>query len=178
MWWWIGQRIGIGRHSIIVLDSVPECRPYGDRGFVGLCDRANNCAGAPRSAHRGAALVAFIPQNVFYSMNNDVLSPLCFGVLFLCVLQWFGTDAPSLSLGALSGLALAATCLTKLSNLAARLSRARSSRCEIHRDHFPNTACRSDRPSRADFVRHDSGRHLDTVDKISFWRCDRFDGEN
>jgi hypothetical protein len=32
-------------------------------------------------------------------------------------LQWLRTDAPSLSLGALSGLALAATCLTKLSNL-------------------------------------------------------------
>ena len=30
-------------------------------------------------------LLAFIPQNVFYAMNNDVLSPLCFGVLFL----WF-----------------------------------------------------------------------------------------
>ena len=23
-------------------------------------------------------LLAFIPQNVFYAMNNDVLSPLCF----------------------------------------------------------------------------------------------------
>ena len=45
-------------------------------------------------------LLAFIPQNVFYAMNNDVLSPLCFGVLFLCVLQWLRTNAPSLLLGA------------------------------------------------------------------------------
>jgi hypothetical protein len=62
-------------------------------------------------------LLAFIPESVFYAMNNDVLSPLCFGVLFLCVLQWLRTNAPSFSLGALSGLAVAATCLTKLSNL-------------------------------------------------------------
>jgi hypothetical protein len=50
-------------------------------------------------------------------MNNDVLSPLCFGVLFLCVLRWLRTDAPSLSLGAVTGAAIASMYLTKLSNL-------------------------------------------------------------
>jgi hypothetical protein len=62
-------------------------------------------------------LLAFIPQNVFYAMNNDVLSPLCFGALFLCTLQWLRTNAPGLLLGALTGLAVAAACLTKMSNL-------------------------------------------------------------
>jgi hypothetical protein len=62
-------------------------------------------------------LLAFIPQNVFYAMNNDVLSPLCFGAVFLCMLQWLRTNIPSFLLGALTGLAVAATCLTKLSNL-------------------------------------------------------------
>jgi hypothetical protein len=46
-----------------------------------------------------------------------VLSPLCFGALFLCILQWLRTNVPSLLLGALTGLAIAATCLAKLSNL-------------------------------------------------------------
>src|SRR5437762_2515904 len=62
-------------------------------------------------------LLAFIPPNVFYAINNDVLSPLCFGTLFLCVLQWLRTNSPSFFLGALTGVAIAATCLTKLSNL-------------------------------------------------------------
>ena len=62
-------------------------------------------------------LLAFIPQNVFYALNNDVLSPVCFGGLFLCVLQWLRTSRPTLLLGALTGLAIAATYLTKLSNL-------------------------------------------------------------
>ena len=39
-------------------------------------------------------LACFIPQNMFYTMNNDVLSPLCFGVLFLCVLQWLRAETP------------------------------------------------------------------------------------
>ena len=62
-------------------------------------------------------LLAFIPQNVFYAVNNDVLSPVCFGGLFLCVLQWLRTSRPTLFLGTLTGLAIAATYLTKLSNL-------------------------------------------------------------
>jgi hypothetical protein len=62
-------------------------------------------------------LLAFIPQNVFYALNNDVLSPVCFGSLFLCVLQWLRTSRPTLLLGALTGLTIAATYLTKLSNL-------------------------------------------------------------
>jgi hypothetical protein len=62
-------------------------------------------------------LLAFIPQNVFYALNNDVLSPVCFGGLFLCVLQWLRTSKPTLLLGTLTGLAIAATYLTKLSNL-------------------------------------------------------------
>jgi hypothetical protein len=37
--------------------------------------------------------------------------------LFLCVLQWLRTNAPSLSLGAVTGVAIACTYLTKLSNL-------------------------------------------------------------
>jgi uncharacterized membrane protein len=62
-------------------------------------------------------LLAFIPQNVFYAINNDVLSPVCFGTLFLCVLQWLRGNRPTFLLGALTGLAIAATYLTKLSNL-------------------------------------------------------------
>jgi hypothetical protein len=62
-------------------------------------------------------LLAFVPQNVFYAMNNDVLSPVCFGALFLCVVQWVRTDVPSFFLAALTSLAIAATWLTKLSNV-------------------------------------------------------------
>jgi len=62
-------------------------------------------------------LLAFIPQDVFFSINNDVLSPICVGALFLCVLRWLRPEPPALWLGVCTGLAIAATYLTKLANL-------------------------------------------------------------
>jgi hypothetical protein len=117
VWWRVGQHLGLtGLQSL-----------YWIRFFNGLLvalvvllgyliariiapERVELRVGVP-------ALLAFIPQNVFYALNNDVLSPVCFGGLFLCVLQWLRTSRPTVLLGALTGLAVAATCLTKLSNL-------------------------------------------------------------
>ena len=63
------------------------------------------------------ALLAFLPQTVFYSIQNDVLSPLCFGAAFICLVKLLRADAPGVRLGTATGLALAATYLTKISNL-------------------------------------------------------------
>ncbi|HEY1786600.1 MAG TPA: DUF2142 domain-containing protein [Verrucomicrobiae bacterium] len=63
------------------------------------------------------ALVALMPQSAFYSIGNDVLSPMCFGGLFICIVKWLRAERPSAWLGAVTGLALAATYLTKMTNL-------------------------------------------------------------
>ena len=117
VWWWIGKQIGlIGIQSLYwirflnaVLMAIVVWLGYVAARTIAP-ERLELWVGVP-------LLLAFIPQNVFYAMNNDALSPLCFGALLLCVLQWLRTNAPSFSLGALTGLAVAATCLTKLSNL-------------------------------------------------------------
>ncbi len=62
-------------------------------------------------------LLAFMPQTAFYSIGNDMLSSLCFGALFLCLLKWLSSENISWSLGAATGLAIAATALTKTTNL-------------------------------------------------------------
>jgi len=115
-WWWIGKHLGTtGLQSLywIRFLNVPLAVLMVWLGYVTACtiapERLELRIGVP-------LLLAFIPQNVFYAMNNDVLSPLCFGALFLCVLQWLRTNSPNFFLGALTGLAIAATCLTKLSN--------------------------------------------------------------
>ena len=117
VWWWIGKHLGVtGLRSLYWIRFL--------NGFlIGLVvllgyliarivapDRLEVRLGVPM-------LLALIPQNVFYALNNDVLSPVCFGGLFLCVLQWLRTDRPTLLLGSLTGLAIAAIYLTKLSNL-------------------------------------------------------------
>lgn len=63
------------------------------------------------------ALLAFLPQTAFYSIQTDVLSPVCFGAAFILLVQLDRAETPGVRLGAAAGLALAATYLTKLSNL-------------------------------------------------------------
>jgi hypothetical protein len=63
------------------------------------------------------ALVAFLPQTSFYAINNDIFSPLTFGLVFVLLLKFRDAEnlSPRLAVGI--GLALAATFLTKISNL-------------------------------------------------------------
>jgi len=63
------------------------------------------------------ALLAFLPQTAFYSIQNDVLSPLCFGLAFIGLVKLLCAETPAVWLGTATGLALAATFLTKISNL-------------------------------------------------------------
>jgi hypothetical protein len=63
------------------------------------------------------ALLAFIPQQAFYSIQNDVLSPLCFGSVFICLVKFLRAESLNVRLGIFTGLALAATFLAKMSNL-------------------------------------------------------------
>jgi hypothetical protein len=62
-------------------------------------------------------LIAAVPQDTFYGINNDVLSPICFGLVFICLIKWFSQRKLSISLGIVTGLSIAAAYLTKLSNL-------------------------------------------------------------
>jgi hypothetical protein len=62
-------------------------------------------------------LVASIPQDTFYGIDNDVLSPICFGLTFICLARWFCQDTPSVALGIATGLSLAATYLAKVGNI-------------------------------------------------------------
>jgi hypothetical protein len=63
------------------------------------------------------ALIAFLPQTAFYSIQNDVLSPVCFGAAFIFLVKFLRAETPDLRLGIFAGLLLAATFLTKISNL-------------------------------------------------------------
>ena len=87
LWWRLGQVVGLaGIQSLywIRFLNIPLIAAVVWLGYVIARtiapERVDLRIGVP-------ALLAFIPQNVFYAMNNDVLSPLCFGALFLCVLQ-------------------------------------------------------------------------------------------
>ncbi|HEY2569648.1 MAG TPA: DUF2142 domain-containing protein [Candidatus Udaeobacter sp.] len=117
VWWWIGQHVGwTGLPSLYWIRFLNGI-------LIGLTVLLGYLAARTIAPERVELrlglplLLAFIPQNVFFALNNDVLSPVCFGGLFLCVLQWLRTDRPTLLLGMMTGLAISATYLTKLTNL-------------------------------------------------------------
>lgn len=71
-----------------------------------------------RVQHLGVPLlIAVIPQDAAYSIGADVLSPLCFGVAFLGVLRFLAASAPRRWTAVWTGLAEAASGLTKTANL-------------------------------------------------------------
>lgn len=117
MWWHLGKWLGLdGGHilywvrflnafivvTLVWIGYVAAQTIFPENCFLRL--------GVP-------TLIAFIPQTGFYSINNDVLSPVCFGTVFLCVIKLLRAENPDVRLGILAGLALAATFLTKISNL-------------------------------------------------------------
>jgi len=63
------------------------------------------------------ALLAVFPQDTFYSIQSDALSPVFFGITFIGLVKLLQTDTPGRRLAAVTGLALAATCLVKTANL-------------------------------------------------------------
>jgi hypothetical protein len=63
------------------------------------------------------ALAAVLPQSSFYTLQNDIFSPLCFGAAFILIIKWARAEIPTVQLGAAAGLTIAATFLTKISNL-------------------------------------------------------------
>jgi hypothetical protein len=62
-------------------------------------------------------LIAFMPQTAFYSVNNDILSPLTFGIAFVLLLKFWDVENLPPRPAATTGLALAATFLAKISSL-------------------------------------------------------------
>jgi hypothetical protein len=62
-------------------------------------------------------LLAVWPQTALYSVQPDALSPLCFGIAFLALIRLHRAEPLSVTWAIVLGLALAASTLTKLSNL-------------------------------------------------------------
>ncbi|SPF31234.1 membrane hypothetical protein [Syntrophobacter sp. SbD1] len=62
-------------------------------------------------------LVAFMPQDAFYSLNSDVLSPLPSGIAFILLIRGVSGMNFALRHYVVLGLSISAALLTKLSNL-------------------------------------------------------------
>ncbi len=146
-WWDLGKWIGLSGGRLLYWLRFLNILPVAGLVWLGYClaalifpRNAFVTLGVP-------LLLAFMPQTAFYSIGNDVLSPLCFGAVFFCLIKWWSTGQParrreenggeanfgareapapfrgnsalkpSAALGAATGLAFAATYLSKTTNL-------------------------------------------------------------
>jgi hypothetical protein len=71
--------------------------------------------GFPRLAV--ALLLAFFPQDIFYSIQSDVLSPVLFGLAFIGLIKLWQSDNPGIGWAAFTGVAMAGAALVKATNL-------------------------------------------------------------
>jgi hypothetical protein len=63
-------------------------------------------------------LLAFLPQDLFYSLNSDVLSPLAYTASLILLMEWYQARAPRTRLGMALGLMTGLTFLVRDTNLA------------------------------------------------------------
>ncbi len=116
-WWRGAQKLGFGELLLLYVARFFNALVIAAIVWVGF--------GAARLVFPGdrfarlavPALLAFVPQTAFYGIENDVLSPLSFGLVFICVVRWLRSGQPGVRLGVATGLAIASCYLTKISNL-------------------------------------------------------------
>ena len=117
LWLHLGHFFGLaGLHALywIRFLNVPLIAALVLIGFAAARKVWPNDAPRPLAV---ALLLAFLPQDTFYSIQNDVLSPIGIAALFICVLSWVEGERPSIRLGMFTGLLVAAAYLTKISHL-------------------------------------------------------------
>ena len=177
-WWWIGKHIGLeGIQSMywIRFLNVPLIAMLVWLGYVAARtiapEQINLRIGVP-------LLLASLPQNVFYAMNNDVLSPICFGVLFLCVLQWLRTNSAERFVGSAHRSGDRCHVSGETVELTADRSYAGHSRRKGFALYPKNTSCRADHAWCTDFLFYNPDRQLDAVDETSFRGCHWIDSKN
>ena len=116
LWWKLGQLIGINGISAIYWLRFLNAALIS--ALIWIAYAAARSISSDNLIYRvGVALtVACFPQDVFFVINNDTLSAVCGGLIFLCAARVLTATSTTVSLAAITGLSLAAGYLTKVTN--------------------------------------------------------------
>lgn len=117
LWWRIGQWLGLTGLPLVYWLRFLNVALVAALVWIGHRAAREIFPERPLFTLGVPALIAFAPVQAFYSIDNDVLSPVCFGTAFIFLLRLWRAEIPGAALGAATGLSLAATFLTKLSNV-------------------------------------------------------------
>jgi hypothetical protein len=117
LWWRMGKVLGLEGLSLVYWLRFLNVLFVALLVWIGYCaarevfpDEKLFTLGVPE-------LIAFTPAQTFYSIQNDVLSPICFGIAFILLMRLWRVETPGIPLCSGIGLSLAAAYLTKLTNV-------------------------------------------------------------
>ncbi|HTQ52507.1 MAG TPA: DUF2142 domain-containing protein [Candidatus Acidoferrales bacterium] len=117
LWWHAGQMLGFAGLSLVYWLRFLNVFFVAVLVWIGyraarevFSDKKLFTLGVP-------ALIAFAPVQAFYSIQNDILSPVCFGIAFILLMRFWRAETPGVPLCAGLGLALASAYLAKLTNV-------------------------------------------------------------
>lgn len=117
LWWHAGQWLGFAGLPLVYWLRFLNVLLVAALVWIGFC-AAREIFPEERLFMLGVpALIAFAPVQAFYSIQNDVVVPLCFGISFILLMRLWRADVPSARLCAATGLSLAATYLAKLTTV-------------------------------------------------------------
>jgi hypothetical protein len=116
-WLRAGRTLGMGEGFLPYWVRFWNVFPAAGLVWLGYAAARLIMPGHPALRLGVALLAAVMPQDALYSVQNDVLSPVCFGLAFIGLTRILRSGVPGRGAAAMTGLALAATCLVKMSNL-------------------------------------------------------------
>lgn len=117
LWWRIGQWLGLGGLHLVYWLRFLNVALVATLVWIGHRAAKEIFPDQPFFTLGVPALIALAPMQAFYSIQNDVLSPVCFGITFILLMRLWPAEVPGALLCTMTGLSLAATFLTKLSNV-------------------------------------------------------------
>lgn len=116
-WWRVGKGLGFTDGRLLYWLRFLNCFIIAATVWVGYLSARKVFQENLSLRLAVPALIAFFPQTAFFSVGNDLLSALCFGIAFLLLLSILEAEQLEVKKCFFTGLALAATFLAKLSNL-------------------------------------------------------------
>jgi hypothetical protein len=117
LWWRIGKACGL--EGGFLLYWLRFLNVFFGAGLVWLGYWAARLVFTGRSFPRLAValLLAFYPQDIFYSIQSDVFSPALFGLAFIGLIKLWRAEMPGVGLAVFTGAAIAGAALVKATNL-------------------------------------------------------------
>jgi hypothetical protein len=116
LWFDLGRALNLSGARLLYW--VRFLNPFLVAGLVWLSYLAGRkTTGNPSLYLSVPLLIAFLPQDVFYSIENDNPSAILGAAGFILLLRWMSQERISLLVSALTGFTIAAAYLTKLANL-------------------------------------------------------------